>query len=76
MQEQVLVGWQDREECCDAVVHFSLHPLPSWSLLEMHGIWGLAGWQWMFIIEAIPAIILGVVVFKYMTDRPELNPPR
>ena len=41
------------------------------ALLEMHGIWGLAGWQWMFIIEAIPAIILGVVVFKYMTDRPE-----
>ena len=34
------------------------------ALLEMHGIWGLAGWQWMFIIEAIPAIILGVVVLN------------
>ena len=40
-------------------------------LLEMHGIMGLAGWQWMFLIEAIPAVILGVVVFFYMTDRPE-----
>lgn len=34
------------------------------ALLEMHGIWGLAGWQWMFIIEAIPALILGVVVLN------------
>lgn len=41
------------------------------ALLEMDGIMGLAGWQWMFIIEAIPAVILGVVVFFYMTDRPE-----
>ena len=41
------------------------------ALLETHGIMGLAGWQWMFLIEAIPAVILGVVVFFYMTDRPE-----
>ncbi|MEN3970857.1 MFS transporter [Acinetobacter sp. BWR-L5] len=41
------------------------------ALLEMHGIMGLAGWQWMFLIEAIPAVILGAVVFFYMTDRPE-----
>ncbi|TGR64404.1 MFS transporter [bacterium M00.F.Ca.ET.194.01.1.1] len=43
----------------------------SGALLEMHGIWGLAGWQWMFIIEAVPAVILGVVVLFYLTDRPE-----
>ncbi|OHZ33788.1 MFS transporter [Allorhizobium ampelinum] len=43
----------------------------SGALLEMHGLWGLAGWQWMFIIEAIPAVILGVVVLFYLTDRPE-----
>ncbi|MBR7559169.1 MFS transporter, partial [Mycobacterium tuberculosis] len=41
------------------------------ALLEMQGVMGLAGWQWMFILEAIPAFILGVVVFFYMTDRPE-----
>ncbi|MBB3399539.1 MULTISPECIES: MFS transporter [unclassified Rhizobium] len=40
-------------------------------LLEMHGIWGLAGWQWMFVIEAIPALVLGVVVLFVLTDRPE-----
>lgn len=43
----------------------------SGALLEMHGLWGLAGWQWMFIIEAIPAVILGIVVLFYLTDRPE-----
>jgi D-galactonate transporter len=39
-------------------------------LLEMHGIAGLAGWQWLFIIEAAPAVVLSVVVFYYLTDRP------
>jgi MFS transporter, ACS family, tartrate transporter len=41
------------------------------SLLQMDGVMGLAGWQWMFVLEAIPAVILGIVVFFYMTDRPE-----
>jgi ACS family tartrate transporter-like MFS transporter len=41
------------------------------ALLELHGIAGLTGWQWLFILEAVPAIILGVVVLFYMTDRPE-----
>ncbi len=41
------------------------------ALLAMEGILGLHGWQWMFLIEAVPAVILGVVVLFYMTDRPE-----
>jgi MFS transporter, ACS family, tartrate transporter len=40
-------------------------------LLEMEGILGLHGWQWMFILEAVPAVILGIVVLFYLTDRPE-----
>lgn len=43
----------------------------SGALLQMDGIGGMKGWQWMFILEAIPAVILGVVVLFYMTDRPE-----
>jgi len=43
----------------------------SGALLEMHGLLGLAGWLWMFLIEALPALVLGVVVLFYMTDRPE-----
>lgn len=41
------------------------------ALLELNGFAGLKGWQWMFILEAVPAVILGVVVFFHMTDRPE-----
>ena len=31
---------------------------------------GLKGWQWLFILEAVPALMLSVVVFFYLTDRP------
>jgi nitrate/nitrite transporter NarK len=44
----------------------------SGQLLNLHGVAGLAGWQWLFIVEAVPALILSVVVFFYLTDRPEL----
>jgi ACS family tartrate transporter-like MFS transporter len=40
-------------------------------LLEMDGVLGLHGWQWMFIVEAVPAVLLGVAVLFYLTDRPE-----
>ncbi|HEY5929318.1 MAG TPA: MFS transporter, partial [Burkholderiales bacterium] len=44
----------------------------SGAILGMDGIWGLRGWQWVFIIEAVPAVLLALVVLKYMTDRPAL----
>src|ERR1700724_1608125 len=42
----------------------------SGGLLYLDGGLGLAGWQWLFIVEAVPAIILAVVVFFYLADRP------
>ena len=42
----------------------------SGAVLGMDGILGLKGWQWVFIIEAVPAVLLAFVVLKYMTDRP------
>ena len=39
-------------------------------LLGMDGIAGLAGWQWLYLIEAAPALILAFVVLNYLTDRP------
>ena len=42
----------------------------SGALLELHGWLGLAGWQWLFVIEGLPAIVLGVVTWNYLTDRP------
>jgi ACS family tartrate transporter-like MFS transporter len=38
----------------------------SGALLYLDGGLGLAGWQWLFIIESVPAIILAVVVFFYL----------
>jgi ACS family tartrate transporter-like MFS transporter len=43
----------------------------STALLELDGLWGLRGWSWLFIGEAAPAVVLGFVVFFYLTDRPE-----
>ena len=39
-------------------------------LLQMDGVMGLQGWQWLYIIEGIPAIILGLLTPILMTDRP------
>lgn len=39
-------------------------------VLYADGVLGLRGWQWLFIIEAVPAILLGVVCWFYLTDHP------
>jgi ACS family 4-hydroxyphenylacetate permease-like MFS transporter len=39
-------------------------------ILGMTGFLGLAGWRWLFIIEGIPAVILGIVCWFYLTSRP------
>jgi ACS family tartrate transporter-like MFS transporter len=43
----------------------------SGALLSLNGLFGLAGWQWLFLVEGLPAILLGVIVLVYLTDRPE-----
>jgi ACS family tartrate transporter-like MFS transporter len=40
------------------------------ALLDLEGF-GLRGWQWLFLIEGIPAVLLGFVVLKYLTDKPD-----
>lgn len=39
-------------------------------LLGLDGWLGFRGWQWLFVIEAVPALILALVVFFYLTDSP------
>jgi MFS transporter, ACS family, tartrate transporter len=43
----------------------------SGALLEMDGMLGFKGWQWLFVLEAFPAALLGFVVLAFLTDRPE-----
>jgi MFS transporter, ACS family, tartrate transporter len=40
-------------------------------LLGLNGAMGLKGWQWLFVIEGIPSVLLGIVTWFYLTDRPE-----
>jgi MFS transporter, ACS family, tartrate transporter len=40
-------------------------------ILGMDGIWGLRGWQWLFICEGLPTVLLGLVVMFYLTDGPD-----
>ena len=41
------------------------------ALLALDGVMGLSGWQWLFLVEGLPAVILGVVALRFLTDRPE-----
>jgi len=43
----------------------------SGAILYLDGALGLGGWQWIFILEAIPAVLLGLASFIWLTDRPE-----
>lgn len=43
-------------------------PLSGWILQSSAGLHGLAGWQWLFLLEAIPSILMGIVLFIYLDD--------
>jgi sugar phosphate permease len=54
-----------------SVVSGIIGPPISGLLLGMEGILGLHGWQWLFILEAVPAVIMCFVFLTLLTDRPE-----
>ena len=43
----------------------------SGALLEFNGLFGLKGWQWLFIVEGLPAVVLGVIALRVLDNRPE-----
>jgi MFS transporter, ACS family, tartrate transporter len=43
----------------------------SGALMELPRFFGLANWQWLFILEGLPAVLLGFLTLKVLTDRPE-----
>ena len=45
-------------------------PLSGWIMHTFEGVAGMKGWQWMFIIEGAPAVLLGVVAYFYLQDGP------
>jgi MFS family permease len=40
-------------------------------LLQIDGVLGIRGWHWLFILEGLPTVLLGIVCLFYLTDRPE-----
>ncbi|CAM3643862.1 4-hydroxyphenylacetate permease [Xenorhabdus thuongxuanensis] len=40
-------------------------------ILAMDGIWNLRGWQWLFLLEGFPSVLLGFAVWFYLDDSPE-----
>jgi D-galactonate transporter len=45
-------------------------PLAGWLMTQLAGVNGWSGWQWLFLLEGIPAVALGFVVFFFLDDRP------
>ncbi|HGY2264905.1 MFS transporter [Morganella morganii] len=43
----------------------------SGALLELHGWMGRPGWFWMFVIEGLPAVVIGIFAFFWLDDSPE-----
>lgn len=44
------------------------NPLSGWIMDQFHDTAGWQGWQWMFVLEAIPAVVLGVVILLYLDN--------
>lgn len=45
-------------------------PVSGLIMTHMNGIHGLGGWQWMFLLEALPIILIGFLCLFYLTDKP------
>jgi MFS transporter, ACS family, tartrate transporter len=53
-----------------SVLSLIIGPIVSAQLLQLDGVLGFAGWQWLFLVEALPPVIMCVVILVWLTDRP------
>jgi len=77
-----LTYWFGREQRARATGYFLLGvcfaniiggPLGA-ALMQLDGVWGWRGWQWMFMLEGLPAVFFAMVVWKKLPDRPSKAP--
>ncbi|MDN5851498.1 MAG: MFS transporter [Actinomycetia bacterium] len=54
-----------------ALAYVIAGPISGAILQYMDGLLNLTGWQWLFVVQGLPASILGIVVYFWLTDRPE-----
>jgi len=45
-------------------------PVSAWIMTAFSGAHGLDGWQWMFLLEGLPCVLLGVIAYRYLDDKP------
>jgi MFS family permease len=43
-------------------------PLSGWIMTSLSGVHGLAGWQWMFLLEGLPAVLFGIICFFFLDN--------
>lgn len=48
------------------------NPLSGFIMQHFSGVFGVHGWQWLFLIEGLPSILLGIIAWLMLTDRPQL----
>lgn len=56
--------------CGMAIANILVGPISAW-IIDNASWYGLAGWRWMFILEGLPAVLMGIVTLFVMKDRPE-----
>lgn len=49
---------------------FVTGPVSGWILKSLHGAQGLEGWQWMFLLEGLPTVLVGTLVFVFLPNHP------
>jgi len=47
-------------------------PLAGWIMNNMNAVNGWAGWQWVFLLEGVPSILMGLITWAYLTDKPQM----
>jgi len=71
--------WFPGPERARAVAQFSIASMGagivgaplSGILLSLRGTFGLDGWQWLFLFEGLPAVVLGLIALQFLTDHPD-----
>lgn len=57
--------------CATGIAGLLGGPMSGWLMTHMEGIRALHGWQWMFVVQGLPASFLGIVAFFFLDDGPE-----
>jgi D-galactonate transporter len=45
-------------------------PISGWIMSALNGYQGWSGWKWMFLLEAIPSVVIGIIALFYLTNKP------